>query len=98
MSEEDRMAEYHKRGYEWPLPELVPNTEGWRRIFDRRFKQLERIRDSTEKYNGWVQTMSAAIVAKNFTENGTPIKNCFLQITMMRTLTSLFLFFRMGAH
>jgi hypothetical protein len=70
MSEEDRMAEYHKRGYKWPLPELVPNTDGWRRIFDRRFKQLQRIKDSNKKYNGWVQTMSAAIVAKNFTENG----------------------------
>jgi len=70
MSEEDRMREYHLRNYTWPLPEVKPNTEGWRKIFDRRWKQIERIEDSNERYNGWVQAMSASIVQPNFTENG----------------------------
>ena len=70
MSEDDRRREYHLRNYTWPLPEVTPNTEGWRKIFDRRWKQVERIEDSNERYNGWVQTMSASIVQPNFTENG----------------------------
>jgi hypothetical protein len=32
------------RGYQWPLESVVPNTPGWKRIFDRRFEQV-RIED-----------------------------------------------------
>ncbi len=70
LEEGERMKEYHSRGYSWPLPKLVPETPGWRRIMDRRFRQLEQISNTNEKYNGWVQTMSSAIVAPNFTEFG----------------------------
>ena len=69
MTEVDRMEEYHKRGYQWPLKEVVPNTEGWRRLADRKFEQVERM-DDDGKYDGWVQTMSSALVAPNFTEAG----------------------------
>lgn len=70
MTEEERMKEYHARGYEWPLKKLVPDTEGWKKIYDRRFKQIQRIEDSNAKYNGWVQSMSSAVSTQNFTENG----------------------------
>mmetsp|Transcript_30016 Transcript_30016/g.34877 ORF Transcript_30016/g.34877 Transcript_30016/m.34877 type:complete len:350 (+) Transcript_30016:77-1126(+) len=71
LSEQDRLQEYEARGYQWPLPELKPNTPGWRKIFDRRFEQIEQtIPESNERYNAWVQVMSAAFVQQNFTENG----------------------------
>jgi len=71
LSEPERLKEYEARGYEWPLPELKPNTPGWRNIFERRFKQVEEtIDDSNERYNAWMQTMTAAYLQPNFTENG----------------------------
>lgn len=70
MSEGDRLHEYNERGYEWPIAELVPNTEGWKQIFKRRWEQIERIEDSNARYNAWVQSMSSAMTAQNFTENG----------------------------
>merc|ERR1719287_387615 len=70
MMESDRMEEYRKRGYKWPLEKVIPDTPGWRRILDRRFEQIERVEDSNDKYNGWLAFMTSAIVATNYTENG----------------------------
>lgn len=72
MSEDERMDNYQKRGYQWPLKEVVPNTEGWRNIFNRRSEQIQRMPSSgpSGKYDAWLQTMSSAVVAPNFTENG----------------------------
>ena len=72
MLEDERMDNYHKRGYQWPLKEVVPNTEGWRNIFNRRTEQIQRMPSSgsSGKYDAWLQTMSSAVVAPNFTENG----------------------------
>jgi len=71
LSEQDRLEEYHTRGYEWPLPNLVPDTPGWKTIFQRRFQQIEdTIDDSTHRYNAWMQTISSSFLQPNFTENG----------------------------
>ena len=70
MTEEHRMNEYRKRGYKWPLDEMVPETPGWRRIMERRFEQVSRVQDTTEKYNGWMGFITSALVASNYTENG----------------------------
>lgn len=71
LTEQDRLVEYDARGYEWPLPSLVPDTPGWKTIFERRFKQIEEtIDESNPRYNAWMQTMSAALIQPNFTENG----------------------------
>ena len=70
MSEEHRLEEYHARGYEWPLPSLNPNTDGWKNIMYRRFEQISRVEDSNKRYNGWIQVMSSALTSRNFTENG----------------------------
>ena len=70
LDEEDRLREYDARGYQWPIPQVNPNTEGWRKIFYRRMEQLNSIEDVGERYNGWIQTISAALVAPNFTESG----------------------------
>ena len=70
MTEEERLEQYAARGYEWPLEKLVPDTEGWKKLYRRRFEQLSRIEDKGERYDGWIQVMSSALVAPNFTENG----------------------------
>jgi len=70
MDEGERMKNYHARNYTWPLTKLVPDTPGWHDLMQRRFYQLEEIEELDEKYNGWLQTMSSALVAPNFTEFG----------------------------
>lgn len=70
-TEEERLKEYHARGYEWPLKKLNPDTPGWRSIFYKRFEQIEEtIVNEDERYEAWVQVMSSALVQPNFTENG----------------------------
>lgn len=70
LEEEDRLREYHARNHTWPLTEVVPNTPGWAKLMTRRFKQVEKIPDSNQRYNAWMQVMSSALVSPNFTENG----------------------------
>ena len=70
LMEEDRLKEYRARNYKWPLTEVVPNTEGWRKKQFRRLAQVERIQDTGDRYNAWVAIMPPALVAQNFTENG----------------------------
>jgi hypothetical protein len=70
LNEDDRLNEYHERGYQWPLPEVNPNTPGWTKIYDRRMEQLNSIEDIGERYNGWIQTIGSGLVAPNFTEFG----------------------------
>lgn len=53
---------------------------GWRRVFERRFRQLEKIDigDSEEmynrKYNGWLSAVTSAMVVPAFTERGWEIR------------------------
>jgi len=70
LNEGDRLKEYHSRAYQWPLPEMNPNTPGWRKIYDRRMDQLNAVEDIGERYNGWIQTIGSGLVAPNFTEFG----------------------------
>jgi hypothetical protein len=44
--EKERLLEYHKRGYTWPM-EYVPDTPGWKRLMDHRFRQAAEIDDRT---------------------------------------------------
>ena len=70
LSEVDRVAEYHKRNYTWPLQHFVPDTPGWRRLNEHRFRQIAEIRDPGNRYEGYMQTINMALVAPNFTEYG----------------------------
>ena len=69
MSEEFRVAEYNKRNHTWP-PNYVPKNEGWKTLMDHRFRQIDEIEDSEIRYEAFVQTVNAAVVAPNFTEFG----------------------------
>lgn len=70
LIEAERRKEYKKRGYTWPMKELVPNTEGWRRLMERRFDQVEHIPDVNERYQGWLVTVISAYLQTNFTTTG----------------------------
>jgi hypothetical protein len=70
LIEGDRLKEYAARNYTWPLEHVVPDTPGWTKLMERRFRQLDFIQDSHDRYNAYIQTMSSALVAPNFTENG----------------------------
>jgi hypothetical protein len=72
LIETDRLAEYHARNYTWPPrdEDYTPNTPGWRKIFERRFRQLNKLGGGRETYNGFMSAIHAGIMCPNFTENG----------------------------
>mmetsp|Transcript_16681 Transcript_16681/g.27668 ORF Transcript_16681/g.27668 Transcript_16681/m.27668 type:complete len:342 (+) Transcript_16681:133-1158(+) len=70
LVEEERLAEYQKRNYTWPMAKVFPDTEGWTRRMDRRMAQVERVADNDLRYNGWMAVMASAIAMPSFTESG----------------------------
>lgn len=70
LVESERLEEYKARNHTWPLPEMVPETPGWRRLLERRFRQIEAMEGSGQRYEGYMQTMSSALTVPNYTENG----------------------------
>jgi len=69
LTEMERQAGFHARNYSWP-PEFKPNTEGWRNLMMDRLEQVKEIDDLDRRYEGYMQTMSSAAVAPNFTQWG----------------------------
>jgi len=92
LDESDRLIEYYKRNYTWPLETFQPNTEGWKRIYERRFRQIERIEDVGQRYDAWSTSIGSALVIPNFTESGYVKKNtcsfiiAFADLYMIRLL------------
>jgi hypothetical protein len=70
LNENERLIEYRKRNYTWPLESVVPNTDGWRALMKRRFDQVAAIRNKDSRYEGYLQLINSAAVAPNFTETG----------------------------
>ena len=71
--EEERIAEYERRGYTWPpkLQDYTPSTKGWRRLNTRRFKQLSQLQDTPfERYHRYRLAVHSALLCQNFTEYG----------------------------
>jgi hypothetical protein len=52
LVESDRIVEYHKRNYTYPLDNYNPNTPGWKKLMEERFKQVEEIDDAGKRYEG----------------------------------------------
>ena len=66
----DRLVEYNKRNYTWPIPKFVPNTLGWRKLYDHRLRQVSEITDNQQRYEGYAQTLSSCLIAPNYTTWG----------------------------
>ena len=70
LYENERIIEYHKRNYTWPPTKYKPDTEGWRKLNEHRFRQIAEIEDADKRYEGYLQTVNSALVADNFTKYG----------------------------
>ena len=73
LQETDRQEEYFARGHVWPpkLTDYTPSTDGWRRTWERRFRQIEQMEDTgNDRYNGWMSSVHSAFLCPNFTESG----------------------------
>jgi len=76
LTEPERIVEYQKRNYTWPLTNYIPNTPGWKRLMEYRFKQVEEIPEPGKRYEGYIQTIHAAFLVPNFTEHGFGLARC----------------------
>lgn len=69
-TEEERLAAYYKANHTWPPEKFVPDTPGWRKLFEHRLRQVAEIEDRTDRFEGFAQTVNAGLLQKNFTEHG----------------------------
>jgi hypothetical protein len=76
LIEPERIQEYQKRNYTWPLKNYLPNTTGWRELMEERLAQLGEMEGSGSRYEGFYQTIHSAILTPNFTEHGFGLAKC----------------------
>lgn len=76
LVEEERIVEYHKRNYTFPLQTYVPNHAGWRQLLEKRFTQVSEIENRGQRYEGYMQVMHSAHLVPNFTEYGFGLARC----------------------
>ena len=76
LYEDERQVEYEKRNYTWPLNNYQPNNPGWKALMEERFRQVEEMEDSLERYEGFIQTIHSAFLVPNFTEHGFGLALC----------------------
>ena len=70
LDEKERLQEYHRRNHKWPPENYIPSNPGWKKLFDHRFRQVAEIEGQGPRYEGYLQTINAALIAPNFTEFG----------------------------
>ena len=76
LVETERIAEFHKRNYTWPIQEYVPNHPGWRALLEKRFAQVAEIKHRGQRYDGYMQMMHSSLLVPNFTEYGFGLARC----------------------
>ena len=76
LDERDRIEEYHKRNYTWPIKNYIPNTPGWANLMNERFQQVSEIPERGDRYEGYIQTIHSAFLVPNFTEHGFGLARC----------------------
>ena len=76
LVEEERQAEYNRRNNTWPPTTFTPDTPGWRKLMSERFAQVDEMEDSGRRYEAFIQTISAALLAPNYTAHGFGLARC----------------------
>jgi hypothetical protein len=76
LVESERLVEYNKRNYTWPINRFVPDTPGWSALMSKRLAQIEEIESEQDRYVGFMQTLHSAVLAKNYTEYGFGLTRC----------------------
>jgi hypothetical protein len=69
-TERERLEQYHLRNYSWPPTKFIPDTPGWKALMEHRLRQIAEVEDSSDRYEGFAQTLSAGMLQKNYTEHG----------------------------
>ena len=75
LIEPERVLEYQRRGYKWPVEDFVPNTTGWRDLMAERFAQVEELSEGS-RYEAYYQVVNSALLTSNFTEHGFGLARC----------------------
>lgn len=57
LNEDERKLAYEARNYTWP-PKIVPDTPGWNKLMMRRFRQLEFLEDSSQRWQGYLNLVT----------------------------------------
>ena len=72
LHEDERLEEYHRCNYTWPPleSEFTPSTPGWRRLFQRRLKQVDRLSRQDNSYEAYINALTCGIITPNYTEFG----------------------------
>lgn len=76
LMEDERLAEYHRRNYTWPIETFLPNTPGWNALMQRRLNQVGVIKESDQRYDGLEQVIYSGSIVPNFTEFGFGLARC----------------------
>lgn len=69
LFETEGVAEFYAWNYTCPPQKFTPDAIGWRNLLEHRLRQVAEIDDPNQRYEGYVQTLNAAIVAPKFTED-----------------------------
>jgi hypothetical protein len=63
LVESDRLREYEKRNYTWPLNNYSPNLPGWKALMEERFAQIAEMEE--DRYEGYIQTIHSAFLGES---------------------------------
>ena len=69
-TEQERVAQFHARNYTWPPQKFIPDNPGWRSLMEHRLRQVGEIENRQDRFEGFAQTLSAAMIQQNYTEHG----------------------------
>jgi hypothetical protein len=74
----ERITQYQKLGYTWPIPDsaFVPNTTGFIQHMRKRIEQVDQIDNKMDRWIGLSTILSSGLIIPNFTEHGFGITKC----------------------
>jgi hypothetical protein len=64
------VVEHYEQNYTWPPTKFIPDAPGWKKLMQHRIRQVEEIEGRQKRFDGYLETLSAAIVQRNFMEHG----------------------------
>jgi hypothetical protein len=72
LYEDQRLEEYDRRNHTWPPleSEFLPATPGWRRLFQRRLQQVDRLSNEDNSYDAYINAINCGLIIPNYTEFG----------------------------
>ena len=75
LTAQEHLEGYLARNYTW-RPKFQRGNDGWQKLMTERLEQVHEIDDLERRYEGYMQTVTPAMVAPNFTELGFGLTRC----------------------